>query len=107
MNALTSLVNTFSETTTWEFDALGRPTVLTLANGAATTYTFDATGRASRVANVKSGGTIISSFDYSFDAAGNPTTLAEANGDLAREGLQVNHFWGQAAQDVVMATAAG
>lgn len=33
--------------------------------------------------------------------------LAEANGDLAREGLQVNHFWGQAAQDVVMATAAG
>ena len=33
--------------------------------------------------------------------------LAEANGDFAREGLEIRHVWAQAAQDTVMAAAAG
>ena len=33
------------------------------------------------MANAKSGGTIISSFDYSYDAVGNPTSLVEVTGD--------------------------
>lgn len=33
--------------------------------------------------------------------------LAEANGDFAREGLEIKHVWAQAAQDTVMAAAAG
>ena len=80
-NRLTSLLNPFSERTTWVHDALSRASTLTLANGAVTTYAYDAAGRLTLLRNTKSDGTTVSSFEYANDSVGNRTGVLEGNGD--------------------------
>ena len=78
---MTTLENPQNERTTWTYDNLGRTTERQLANGSKATYTYDAARRLTRLANVKSDDSVISSFDYSHDKVGNRTAVLEANGD--------------------------
>lgn len=48
---------------------------------ASTTYSYDPAGQLTRLANVKSDDSVISTFDYSYDKVGNRTGVVEANGD--------------------------
>ncbi|REJ91482.1 MAG: hypothetical protein DWQ34_15095, partial [Planctomycetota bacterium] len=45
-----------------------------------TSFTYDAAGNLTRLANLKSDGTTISSFDYDYDKVGNRTAVQEADG---------------------------
>ena len=77
-----TLLNPYSETTTWVYDALSRPTSQELGNTTKTTYSYDDAGRLTGITNKKSGGTVISSFTYTYDDAGNRKTVTENNGDI-------------------------
>ena len=77
---MTWLVNPVGERTTWAYDNLNRPIQQYLANGRAT-HVYDSDGRLTRLANLKSDSTIISSFDYTYDNAGIRTSVLESNGD--------------------------
>ena len=79
---MTCLENPLNERTTWTYDNLGRATQQQLGNDSKATYTFDPAGQLTRLANVTSSNTMISSFDYSYDNAGNRTSVVESNGDL-------------------------
>ena len=50
-------------------------------NGTRASYTYDDAGRIVVLANIRSSGTTISSFEYSYDGAGNRLRVVEANGD--------------------------
>ena len=58
----------------------GRRTVKKLANGTRASFTYDAANRLTKLANLKSDGTTISSFEYKYDRAGNRTSVLEADG---------------------------
>jgi YD repeat-containing protein len=73
-------VNAFAERTTWAYDALGRATTITLANGTLTTATFDAAGRQEGIRHT-AGGTELQRFAYSYDNSGRRTGVVEADGD--------------------------
>ena len=57
------------------------PTEQQLANGARATFIYDSDARLTRLANLKSDSTVISSFDYTYDNAGARTAVLESNGD--------------------------
>jgi len=52
-----------------------------LGNGTRASYTYDDTNRIVVLANIRSSGTTISSFEYSYDGVGNRMGVVEANGD--------------------------
>jgi len=75
------LINPEDQRTTWAYDAAGRVTSQLLANGTRASYTYDDADRIVVLANIRSSGTTISSFEYSYDAVGNRMGVVEANGD--------------------------
>jgi RHS repeat-associated protein len=81
-NRLSSLVNPFSQRTTWVYDAIGRVATMTHGNLSVAEHDYDAAGRISAVRNLKSDRSVISIFTYSYDSIGNRLGVAEANGDL-------------------------
>ena len=75
------LVNPHDERTTFAHDAAGRPESQILGNNTRTSYTYDdAAGRTTKVDNLTSTGTMISSFDYAYDNVGNRTRQIEVDG---------------------------
>ena len=81
MNLPTQLVNPDSETTAYQYDALGRRTKITNANTTTANFIYNAMSRLTKLENKKSDSSIISSYEYSYDYAGNRTQMIEANGD--------------------------
>jgi RHS repeat-associated protein len=72
---------------TYEYNALGLRTKLTLGNDAYTENTYDSTTRwLTELYNKTSTGTVISSFIYTHDNVGNRTSMTLANGDVANYG---------------------
>ena len=82
---ISSLRNPQNDRTTFAYDAAGRRTVKKLANGTRASFTYDAANNMTRLANLKSDGTTISSFNYGYDAAGNRTSILEADGSRGRD----------------------
>ncbi len=80
VNRMTHMVNPQGERTTYAYDPAGRRTVKKLANGTRTSFSYDAAGNLTRLANLKSDGTTISSFDYDYDRVGNRKAVVEADG---------------------------
>src|SRR5262249_13324039 len=64
----------------WAYDAGSRRTVQLQANSTRASYSHDAADRLTRLANIKSDGTTLSSFSYSMDNVGNRTRVIEADG---------------------------
>ncbi|MGD9712405.1 MAG: RHS repeat domain-containing protein [Thermomicrobiales bacterium] len=80
LHRIAHLVNPQNERTTYAYDAAGRRTVKKLANGTRASFTYDVANNLTRLANLKSDGTTISSFDYAYDNTGNRTAVLEADG---------------------------
>jgi RHS repeat-associated protein len=78
---ITKLKNPWNEITSFQYDNASRRTVQLLANGTRASYLYDNADQLKRLANIKSDGTTISSFDYALDGEGNRTRVLEANGD--------------------------
>jgi RHS repeat-associated protein len=78
---LIQLINPESQRTSWGYDQLNRLASQRLANSTRASYTFDDGDRVTRLVNITSAGTTISSFGYLYDSANNRTRVIEANGD--------------------------
>ncbi len=77
-----NLVNPEGQVTSWSYDAASRVTAKLLANGTRASYTYDKGDHVLLLANLTSGGTTLSSFNYTYDHIGNRTQVVEANGDV-------------------------
>ena len=80
VNRLKSVENAQNQRTTYSYDAGGRRTLKELANGTRASFSYDPAGNLTGLYNLKSGGTVISSFDYAYDRVGNRTAVLEADG---------------------------
>jgi RHS repeat-associated protein len=78
---ISRLLNPQSQITSWGYDSASRRTSMRLANGTRASYSYDNADRLSRLANLGTGGSTLSSFQYMYDAVGNRTRVVEANGD--------------------------
>ncbi|MCA9110835.1 MAG: hypothetical protein KDA52_12855, partial [Planctomycetaceae bacterium] len=70
---ISHLENPQNKRTTYAYDAASRHTVKRLANGTRASFTYDGANQLTRLANLKSDGSSISSFDYKYDSVGNRT----------------------------------
>jgi RHS repeat-associated protein len=78
---LRTILNPYSETTTYSYDALSRASRQDNANSTYATYAYNSAGWMTGVSNKKSDATVISSFAYNYDNVGNRLRMTEANGD--------------------------
>jgi RHS repeat-associated protein len=78
---ISRLINAESQITSWAYDTGGRVTVQRLANGVRVSNIYDKADQITRLANIASGGTTLSSFSYLYNAVGNRTRVIESNGD--------------------------
>jgi RHS repeat-associated protein len=67
-------------TVTYDYDAIGRQTKVTFANGVTTSYEYDSRNRITSIIHKNSGGDVLQSFTYTLDAVGNRTQIVEHNG---------------------------
>jgi RHS repeat-associated protein len=65
---------------TYTYDANGRLSLKSNANGTSTTYQYDANGNVLHLVNYATGGTISSRFDYSYNALGLETSEVTLDG---------------------------
>jgi RHS repeat-associated protein len=79
---MANLVNPEGQTTSWQYDAASRVTATVMANGTLASNTYDSADQLLLLANLKSGGTTLSSFHYTYNPVGNRTQVVEANGDV-------------------------
>jgi YD repeat-containing protein len=63
------------------YDAADRATSKRQANGTRVSYTFDDAGRLTRLTNLSSSITTLSSFAYAYDGADNRMHVMEADGN--------------------------
>lgn len=75
------LSNPQSDRTSYAYDDAGRRTLKKLAHGTRASYTHDAADNLTKLYNLKSDGSVISSFEYQCDSVGNRMNVLEANGD--------------------------
>jgi RHS repeat-associated protein len=78
---ISRITNPEAQITSRAYDAAGRVTVQRLANGVRVSSSYDKAGHTTRLANIASGGTTLSSFSYLYNAVGNRTRVIESNGD--------------------------
>jgi RHS repeat-associated protein len=79
---ISRLVNPENQVSTWQYDAASRVTAILLANGTQASYTYDHADHLLLLANLTSGGTTLSSFNYTYNSIGNRTQVVEANSDV-------------------------
>ena len=77
-----TLTNPENQVSSWQYDAASRVTANILANGTQASYTYDHADRLLLLANITSGGTTLSSFNYTYNPVGNRTQVVEADGDV-------------------------
>ncbi len=80
VNRITQVLNPQGNRTSYSYDPAGRRTVKKLSNGTRASFTYDGANRLTRLANLKSDGTTISSFGYKYDKVGHRTAVLEADG---------------------------
>ena len=78
---LSSVLNPFSELTTFSHDIAGRRTVQRYSNGTRASIIYDTANNVTQFHNRTSTGTAITTNDYKYDNVGNRTGMLEASGD--------------------------
>jgi len=78
---LSSVLNPFSELTTFSYDIAGRRTVQRYSNGTRASIIYDTANNVTQFHNRTSTGTAITTNDYKYDNVGNRTGMLEASGD--------------------------
>ena len=81
-----TLINPKAQVTSWQYDAASRVKAMLMANGTLASNTYDSADQVLVLANLTSGGTTLSSFNYAYNGVGNRTQVAEANGDVVTFG---------------------
>ena len=79
---ITTLMNPEGQVTSWLYDAASRVKATLMANGTLASNTYDNANQFLLLANLTSGGTTLSSFNYTYNPVGNRTQVVEANGDV-------------------------
>jgi RHS repeat-associated protein len=79
---ISTVLNPENQTTSWSYDAASRVRQSLLANGVTISNTYDAADRLLLLANLGSGGTTLSSFNYTYNAVGNRMQVLEATGNV-------------------------
>jgi RHS repeat-associated protein len=79
---ITTLMNPKGQVTSWSYDAASRVKAMQLANGTIASNTYNNADQILLLANITSGGTTLSSFNYTYDPVGNRTQVVEANGKI-------------------------
>ncbi len=79
---INNLTNPEGQVSSWTYDAASRVTANFLANGTQASYTYDGANHLLLLANLASGGTTLSSFNYTYNSVGNQTQAVEADGDV-------------------------
>jgi RHS repeat-associated protein len=77
-----TLTNPEGQVTSWSYDVASRVTAQVLANGTRVSNTYDNADRLLLLANLTSGGTTLSSFNYAYNSVGNRTQVVEVDGSL-------------------------
>ena len=80
LNRMTSVLNPWGEATYYEYAPGGETSKRILGNGCVTYYSHDGLGRVSKVENLKSDLSVISSFEYARDKVGNPLSILREDG---------------------------
>ena len=83
---IVNLVNPEGQNTSWQYDAASRVKATQMANGTLASNTYDSANQLLLLANLTTGGTTLSSFNYTYNPAGNRTQVVEANGDVVTFG---------------------
>jgi RHS repeat-associated protein len=76
---ITRVLNPEGARTSYTYDTASRRTVKYLANGTRASFSYDNANELTRIANIGSGRTTISSYTYRYDPAGNRTAVIEAD----------------------------
>lgn len=79
LNRLRSVIDV-TGVTSYTYDVMSNPASVTHPNGTSTEYTYDALSRLTKLENLKSDHTVISSYDYILGPVGNRLTLTDHNG---------------------------
>ncbi|MFH2046859.1 MAG: RHS repeat-associated core domain-containing protein [Pseudomonadota bacterium] len=80
MNRLSTTIAPDSGLTSYSYDAVGNRASVTYPNGTTAAYTYDSLNRLTLLENRKSGGELISSYNYTLGPAGNRLSVAEQSG---------------------------
>ena len=83
LNRLTNVVDRFTNSTIYGFDAVGNLQTVQLPNNVTNTYAFDALNRLTNLVTKSSGGAV-ASFAYKLAPAGNRTNLVETVNGVSR-----------------------
>ena len=83
---IVNLVNPKGQSTSWQYDAASRVSATLMANGTLASNAYDGANRLLLLANLTTGGTTLSSFNYTYNPVGNRTQVVEANGDVVTFG---------------------
>ena len=76
------LTNPEGQTTSWSYDAASQVKAIFLANSTQASYTYDNASQTLLLANLTTGGSTLSSFNYKYDGAGNRLRVLEVDGSL-------------------------
>ena len=79
VNRMTSVTNPWGETAYYEYSPGGKLLARTLGNGCVTYYDYDRRG-VTKVENLKSDLSVISTFEYTRDRTGNPLSILREDG---------------------------
>lgn len=83
LNRLTNVIDRFTNSTTYDFDAVGNLRTVALPNKITNAYSFDALNRLTNLTATSAGG-IVASFAYKLAPAGNRTNLTETYNGVSR-----------------------
>ena len=88
LNRLTNVVDRFTNSTIYGFDAVGNLQTVQLPNNVTNTYAFDGLNRLTNLVAKSSGGTV-ASFAYKLASAGNRTNLIETVSGVSRTNVWI------------------
>jgi len=74
---MTQLLNPQGQPTSFSYDAGGRRTLKQLSNGTRTSFSYDQASNLTGLFNLKTDGTVLSSFDYAYDKLAEATEAAD------------------------------
>jgi RHS repeat-associated protein len=88
LNRVTNVVDRFTNSTTYGFDAVGNLQIVVLPNKVTNNYVFDSLNRLTNLTAKSSGGTL-ANFSYKLSLAGNRTNLIEALNGVNRTNVWI------------------